>query len=200
MRLRRVDDEERDTDSLPTSNGNRDHQPRFESGVPSISSARTVVDGHHLSGRGQREVQSEITARSSITTARLVMQICLQAERYDSHDMERSCSSRGRQRRDREARLFASQRHEQNQTEAAERSLASRSGKSPSSRLRAPSSPSSRMSPVDRMRSESLSEDDRTSHLCRCLRNLFRDGRNGCARGADRGENVVGSRQADFHH
>ena len=120
-----VDDEERDTDSLlDFPMGTETISRVFESGVPSISSEpERWWTGTIFQVAARREVQSEITAPLVYHDRTLgVMQILsYKRNAYDSHDMELiMLIARQAAVAIENARLFASQRHEQKQTEAAE--------------------------------------------------------------------------------
>ena len=120
-----VDNEERDTDSLlDFPMGTETISRVFESGVPSISSEpERWWTGTIYQVAAKREVQSEITAPLVYHDRTLgVMQILsYKRNAYDSHDMELiMLIARQAAVAIENARLFASQRHEQQQTEAAE--------------------------------------------------------------------------------
>ncbi len=120
-----VDNEERDTDSLlDFPMGTETISRVFESGVPSISSEpERWWTGTIYQVAAKREVQSEITAPLVYHDRTLgVMQILsYRRNAYDSHDMELiMLIARQAAVAIENARLFASQRQEQKQTEAAE--------------------------------------------------------------------------------
>jgi two-component system NtrC family sensor kinase len=120
-----VDAEERDTDSLlDFPMGTETISRVFESGVPSISSEpERWWTGTIYQVAVKREVQSEITAPLVYHDRTLgVMQILsYKRNAYDSHDMELiMLIARQAAVAIENARLFAAQRSEQKQTEAAE--------------------------------------------------------------------------------